>query len=108
MTSPPGLTLMAIPSIPLVHKGSNIVDLIISALSSEKMPLCSGDILVIAQKIVSKSEGRMITLSHVQPRKRAIQLAQKTGKDPRLVELVLSESTEVVRTADDLIIVAHR
>ena len=103
-----GLTLTAIPGIPLVTRGSDIVGLILAALSSQGMSLCSGDVLVITQKIVSKSEGRMINLCDVEPGERAVELANKTAKDPRLIELVLSESTEVVRAVDELIIVAHR
>ena len=103
-----GLALTAIPGIPLVTTGSDIVGLIFAALSSQEMSLCSGDILVITQKVVSKSEGRMINLCDVEPGERAVELARKTAKDPRLIELVLSESTEVVRAVNELIIVAHR
>ena len=103
-----GLALTAIPGIPLVTAGSDIVGLILAALSSQGMSLCPGDILVITQKIVSKSEGRIINLCDVEPGERAVELARKTAKDPRLIELVLSESTEVVRAVDELIIVAHR
>ena len=85
-----GLTLTAIPGIPLVTRGSDIVGLILAALSSEGMSLCSGDVLVITQKIVSKSEGRMIDLCDVEPGEHAVELANKTAKDPRLIELVLS------------------
>ena len=70
-----GLTLTAIPGIPLVTRGSDIVGLILAALSSQGMSLCSGDVLVITQKIVSKSEGRMINLCDVEPGERAVELA---------------------------------
>ena len=67
-----------------------------------------GDILVVAQKIVSKSEGRIVEVATVQPSERAIALAAETGKDPRFVEIVLSESRRVVRHRPNLIVVEHR
>ncbi len=108
MDRSPDLTLTAIPGIPLVSAGDNVVGLILSALSAEGQALCSGDVLVIAQKIVSKSEGRMVDLKDVKPGERAVKFARSTAKDPRLIELVLSESKEVLRAVDELIIVAHR
>ncbi|MBI18227.1 MAG: coenzyme F420-0:L-glutamate ligase [Proteobacteria bacterium] len=102
------LTLTAVPGIPLVSAGDSIVGLILSALAAESQTLCSGDVLVIAQKIVSKSEGRMVDLKDVEPGERAVEFARSTAKDPRLIELVLSESKEVLRAVDELIIVAHR
>ena len=67
-----------------------------------------GDILVIAQKIVSKAEGRIINLNDVVPSPRASALAKKVDKDPRLVEIILSESSEVIRYRKGVLIVAHR
>lgn len=102
------LALIAVPGIPLIDAECDVVDLILVALSSYNLTLMAGDILVIAQKIVSKSEGRMVSLAEVEPGDRAQELARKTSKDPRLIELILSESTEVLRAVDELIIVAHR
>jgi coenzyme F420-0:L-glutamate ligase/coenzyme F420-1:gamma-L-glutamate ligase len=70
--------------------------------------LCEGDVLVFAQKIVSKAEGRTADLATVVPSARAIDLAEKTLKDPRLVELILSESSEVLRHRPGVLIVLHR
>src|SRR6185503_1277290 len=70
--------------------------------------LLAGDVLVFAQKIVSKAEGRTVDLATVTPAARARELEQQTGKDARLVELILQESTEVVRQRHDLLIVRHR
>ena len=103
-----GLILTAVPGIPLVRTGDDIVALILSALAAQNETLCSGDVLVIAQKIVSKSEGRMVSLKDVEAGERAIELARSTGKDPRLIQLVLTESKEVLRAVDQLIIVVHR
>lgn len=68
----------------------------------------AGDILVVTQKIVSKAEGRRVDLATVSPSPRAIEIAGTIGKDPRLVELVLAESTQVVRTAPNVLITRHR
>ena len=102
------LTLTAVPGLPLVNSGCDVVELILVALASNNLVLQAGDVLVVAQKIVSKSEGRMVRLEEVKPSDQAIALAQKTTKDPRLIELILSESTEVLRAVDELIIVAHK
>lgn len=67
-----------------------------------------GDILVLAQKIVSKAEGRSVRLDSVEPLPRAIELAKRTAKDPRLVELILRESSEVIRVGSNVIVVEHR
>ena len=103
-----GLLLTAVPGIPLVDSECDIVDLVLAALSAHDLTVKTGDILVIAQKIVSKAEGRMVNLAEVEPGDQAYELARKTSKDPRLVELILSESSEVLRAIDELIIVAHR
>ena len=102
------LLLTAVAGIPLVDSECDIVDLVLAALSAQNLTLKTGDILVIAQKIVSKAEGRMVNLAEVDPGDQAQELARKTSKDPRLVELILSESSEVLRAIDELIIVAHR
>jgi coenzyme F420-0:L-glutamate ligase/coenzyme F420-1:gamma-L-glutamate ligase len=102
------LRLIALPGIPLVQEGDDLAALILAAVSRCGEHLCDGDVLVVAQKIVSKSEGRLVPLDVVRPSPRAIELAEKTAKDPRIVELVLRESTEVVRFARDVLIVAHR
>jgi coenzyme F420-0:L-glutamate ligase/coenzyme F420-1:gamma-L-glutamate ligase len=70
--------------------------------------LAEGDVLVVAQKIVSKAEGRLVRLPTVQPSDEARRLAQRAGKDPRLVEVILAESSEVLRVRDNLIITRHR
>ena len=102
------LALTAVPGLPLVNSGCDVAELILGALASNNLVLQAGDVLVVAQKIVSKSEGRMVRLEEVKPSDQAIALAQKTTKDPRLIELILSESTEVLRAVDELIIVAHK
>src|SRR5690348_5179797 len=90
----------------MVCEGDDISALIIAGLGSRE--LCAGDVIVVAQKIVSKAEGRNVDLSTVAPSAEAERLAAEVGKDPRLVQVILSESTRVVRSRPNLIIVQHR
>ena len=102
------LRLVALPGIPLVREGDDLVSLILQALATYGEILRSSDVLVIAQKIVSKAEGRARKLATVVPSADALALAQETGKDARLVELILDETVTVLRHSRDLIIVEHR
>ncbi len=102
------LILTPLSGLPLIHHGDSLADLILQALRQNKIALEDGDILVLAQKIVSKAEGRTVNLATVTPSQRAIDLARQTEKDPRVVELVLRESSEVLRTRPGTIIVEHR
>ncbi|OGO17433.1 MAG: coenzyme F420-0:L-glutamate ligase [Chloroflexi bacterium RBG_16_48_8] len=108
MTSSPQLILTALPGLPLVSQGDDLVKLALDGLARAGIVLQSGDILAIAQKIVSKVEGQIIHLKEVVPSQEAIALAQKTDKDPRLVQLILQESNRVLRSRPGLIIVEHR
>ncbi len=92
----------------MVKPGDDLVALIIEALTRSGEQPGSGDIIAIAQKIVSKAENRYVRLSQVQASQRALDLALDCDKDPRLVELILGESTEVVRTRKGVIIVEHK
>jgi coenzyme F420-0:L-glutamate ligase / coenzyme F420-1:gamma-L-glutamate ligase len=102
------LTLTALTGIPLIHPGDDLAKIILTALDATQIRLEDGDILVLAQKIVSKAEGRLVNLAGVVASPRAIELARNTEKDPRLVEVILSESNEVLRTRPGTIIVEHR
>src|SRR5512145_2787659 len=102
------LTLTPLSGMPLIHRGDNLADLIVKALQESNITLEENDILVLAQKIVSKAEGRTVNLANVTPSPRAIDLAHETEKDPRVVELVLQESNAVLRTRPGTIIVEHR
>lgn len=105
---PADLTLTALTSIPTIEPGDDLAALLLAAAARETQSLRDGDLVVVAQKIVSKAEGRFVELSTVSPSSAARNLAAETGKDPRLVELILSESREVLRTRPGLIIVVHR
>jgi coenzyme F420-0:L-glutamate ligase / coenzyme F420-1:gamma-L-glutamate ligase len=100
------LELLALPGIPMVREGDDLAVLITAALGDTQ--LRAGDVVVVAQKIVSKAEGRNVDLSTVAPSAEAERLAAEVGKDPRLVQVILSESTRVVRSRPNLIIVQHR
>ena len=83
------LNIFALEKIPLIIPGDNLAKIIFNALKKSKLVIQDGDVFVIAQKIVSKAENRYVTLNEILPSKRASVLAQKTDKDPRLVELIL-------------------
>jgi coenzyme F420-0:L-glutamate ligase/coenzyme F420-1:gamma-L-glutamate ligase len=102
------LTLTALPGIPLIRPGDDLIPPLRSALASAGLTLADGDVLLLAQKIVSKSEGRLVNLDLVRPSARALELAGVCGKDPRFVEVVLSESREVLRARPGLLVVEHR
>ncbi|NJN80061.1 MAG: coenzyme F420-0:L-glutamate ligase [Anaerolineales bacterium] len=102
------LTLTTLQNIPLIRQGDNLADILLNSLELTKINLQENDILVLAQKIVSKSEGRMVNLADVTPSQKAIDLATQTEKDARLVELMLQESNEVVRFRKGVIVVEHK
>ena len=108
MPDRPSLQLTPIPGLPLIQPGADLAGLILQALSSAAISLSDGDILVLAQKIVSKAEGRLVNLESITPSQRAVELAAQTAKDPRLVELILRESSRVLRSRPGAIIVEHR
>ena len=102
------LTLTPLANIPLIRQDDDLADMIAKALHATAVQLQDGDILVIAQKIISKAEGRMVDLATVIPTERALELARKTEKDARVVELILRESNEILRARPGAIIVEHR
>ena len=102
------MILTPLTGIPLVQPGDNIAELIQNELRRLKIKLENGDVLVIAQKIISKSEGRLVNLTQVTPSQEAIELANRVQKDARFVELVLRESLSVLRTRPGTLIVEHK
>jgi coenzyme F420-0:L-glutamate ligase/coenzyme F420-1:gamma-L-glutamate ligase len=102
------LTLTPLFNIPLVKRGDDLAALFVAALGREGLVLEPGDILVVAQKIVSKAEGRFVNLATVNPSREAVDLAQQVDKDPRLIELVIQESKRILRSRPGTIIVEHR
>ena len=102
------LQLTALPGLPLVAPGDDVMQLILDGLQRADLQLRDGDVLVIAQKIISKSEDCYVNLDQVTPGDEARELALAVDKDPRLVELILQQSKEVVRHRPGVLIVEHR
>jgi coenzyme F420-0:L-glutamate ligase / coenzyme F420-1:gamma-L-glutamate ligase len=108
MTPASRLELIALPGIPMVQAGDDLAALCEAGLTRAGLTWRAGDVLVLAQKIVSKSEGRLVDLASVTPSAEARAIGVEIDKDPRLVELILSESVRVVRKRPNLLIVEHR
>ena len=102
------ISLTAVPHIPDVQPGDNLAELILTALAEANLALQDGDVLAIAQKIVSKAEGRLVHLAEVEPGPRALAVAAQTDKDPRVVELILRESDEISRLKPGVLVVRHK
>jgi coenzyme F420-0:L-glutamate ligase / coenzyme F420-1:gamma-L-glutamate ligase len=109
VSAPPAVArFTALTGVPFVKPGHDLTGIILTALATSNETLRDGDILVIAQKIVSKAQDRFVRLDAVEPSAQAERLAHAVNKDARLVELILRESTEVVRHRRDVLIVAHK
>lgn len=106
--APQRLELQALGGIPLARAGDDAAALIGEALQRDGFALRDGDALVVAQKLISKCEGRLVSLAAIAPSVQALALAARTRKDPRLVELILRESTQVLRVGREVLIVEHR
>ena len=102
------LEVIALNGLPLVKAGDGLADMIAASLKQNGVEPRAQDVLVVAQKIVSKAEGRMVDLATIKPSAQAIVLATEVDKDPRLVEVILSESVRVVRARRNVLIVEHR
>lgn len=102
------IVIMALPGIPLVRPGDDLAGLIVQSLAGAGMGLCEGDVLVVAQKIVSKAEGRLVHWRSLEPSARAEELAAVTGKPPGHVEAILSDSVEILRVRHGVLITQQR
>ncbi len=102
------IEIFAVPSIPEVSAGADLTALLFRAMEQHDLEFRDGDILVVAQKIVSKSEGRLVELHTVEPSPFALSVATANGKDPRVVEVVLRESSRIVRMDGGVMIVETR
>ena len=101
------LTMIGLAGVPLVEPGDDLGAIAVAAFRANGVTPDAGDVLVVAQKIVSKAEGRYVEIATVEPSGEAISLAAEVDKDPRFVEVVLSESKRVVRRRPGLLIVEH-
>lgn len=102
------LEVRAVPGLPLVGPGDDLAALARAALDRARIEVRDEDVLVFTSKIVSRAEGRFVDLATVVPSERARTVADETQKDPRLVELILQESSAVSRRAKDVLVVRHR
>jgi coenzyme F420-0:L-glutamate ligase/coenzyme F420-1:gamma-L-glutamate ligase len=102
------LELTALPGLPVVSPGDDLVALIAAGLERAALTLRDGDVVVVTSKIVSRSEGRFVDVATVTPSAEAVALGAEIGKDPRLVELILRESTAVSRRTRGALVVRHR
>lgn len=105
---PESVSFLPLTELPMVEVGDDLAALTLAALTAQAVTLEPGDILVVAQKIVSKAEGRLVKLTDVEPSAAAVTLGVETEKDPRLVELILRESTDLLRKKPGVLIMRHR
>jgi coenzyme F420-0:L-glutamate ligase/coenzyme F420-1:gamma-L-glutamate ligase len=102
------LIFSALPGLPLVEEGDDLLQLLLEGMERAGLQTEDGDVFVLAQKIVSKSEGRLIYLPEVEPSIEANKLAETIGKDPRIIDVILKESRSILRQREGLIVVEHR
>ncbi len=102
------VTLTALSGIPAILPGDDVATILAEALDATGLTPRDGDVLVVTHKIISKAEDRYRNLEDVTPSPRALELAAATGKDAALVEVILSESRELLRSRRELIITVHR
>jgi coenzyme F420-0:L-glutamate ligase/coenzyme F420-1:gamma-L-glutamate ligase len=104
----PAITLIGVPGIPAIRPGDDLARILGDALEAAALLPRPADVLVVTHKVVSKAEGRYVSLADITPSPRARELADATGKDAALVEVILSESGAVLRFRPGLIITEHR
>lgn len=102
------ISIVGLESFPLIKKGDNLPKLIVDAMKREDVTIDNHDIIVMAQKIVSKAEGRIVRLRDVKPSENALEIANVTHKDPRHIELILHETEKVVKASEQILIVKGR
>ncbi len=100
--------IIPVTGLPEIKEGDALAHLILNALEADGVKIQDRDILVLAQKIISKAEGRVLDLKSIEPSREALEIANRDGRDPRLVEAVLGESNEIVAASERALIVEHR
>ena len=98
------IEIIAIENLPMIKEGNDIAKLIVDTAEKQNTPIKEKDIIVITHKIVSKVEGDIVNLEKISPSEQAKEIAEKTGKEPAMVELVLRETKEIVRVGPNSII----
>ena len=102
------LSLQALNEFPLIQPGDNLSSIILESCKHNHFELQDGDIIAIAQKVVSKSEGRYENLLEIKPSQKAFDLGKSLNREPAFIELILNESNEIISTAKNVIIVEHK
>jgi coenzyme F420-0:L-glutamate ligase/coenzyme F420-1:gamma-L-glutamate ligase len=102
------LELTALNDFPMIKNGDDLATCLITCLKENEIDLIDGDVIVIAQKVISKAEGRQVNLADVEVSENAKRLGRETDKDPRVVELILRESKHILRSRPGLIIAEHK
>jgi coenzyme F420-0:L-glutamate ligase/coenzyme F420-1:gamma-L-glutamate ligase len=102
------MQLLALNGIAEVRPGDDVAQLIVAAIEANDIVLSDGDVIAIAQKIISKAEGRYVYLDEVTASAEAESIAKECAKDPRLVQLILDESNTVLRLRPGVIVVEHK
>jgi coenzyme F420-0:L-glutamate ligase/coenzyme F420-1:gamma-L-glutamate ligase len=102
------ISVIGLESFPLIDAGDSLPKLLVQTLKREQVSLNDGDIIAIAQKVVSKAEGRIVRLRDIKPSKKALRIAEVTHKDPRHIELILRETRKVVKASEQILIVKGR
>jgi coenzyme F420-0:L-glutamate ligase/coenzyme F420-1:gamma-L-glutamate ligase len=100
--------LFPVPNLPLIYPGDDLARLIVDHLAAVGEQLQTGDILVIAQKVVSKAEGRLVRINDIQPGAEAQQIAETIGKDPRVIQVILDDSRSIIRIRRGLLVVEQQ
>jgi coenzyme F420-0:L-glutamate ligase/coenzyme F420-1:gamma-L-glutamate ligase len=98
------IKIIAVENLPLIKKGANIAELICNAAKKQNTPIQEKDVIVVTHVAVSKAEGNIVNLDEVSPSEWAKEIAQKTGKEPALVEVILRETKEIVRLGTNSLI----
>ena len=97
------MQIIPIPNIPIIKKNDNIANLVFVACNN-KIPVKENDIFVLAQTIISKSEGNIQRISEISVTKKAEEIAKRTQKDPRVIQIILNESKEIIKVSHNTII----
>lgn len=104
---PREINLTALPGIPLIERGDNLGEIICESAAKSNFTLEDGDIVVIASKIVSKAEGRLVDIETIKPSKETVSLAEKLGMDPRNLEVILGETKRLLLARPGLLLTEH-
>ena len=102
------LSIRALEEFPLINPGDNLSSIILDSIEDNDITIDDGDVILLAQKIISKSENRFKNLSEINPSEKALKLGKSLGRDPAFIQLILDESNEILSTEKNVIIVEHK